>query len=106
MESNLAPANSLDLDRDLQERVTDAIYALDVLRGTRARVDVVVSQGQVTLQGTLQSPMAATEVARTAAEVPGAAGVISRLMDDATLSSQVAEALGGRLTAATLRAGD
>jgi len=93
MESNLASTN-VDLDLDLQERVTDAIYTLDVLRGTRAHVDVIVSNGQVTLQGALQSPMAAAEVARTAAEVPGVSGVHSQLVDDATLSSQVAEALG------------
>jgi osmotically-inducible protein OsmY len=93
MESNLAPANNIDLDLDLQERVTDVIYALDVLRGTRAHVEVIVSHGQVTLQGTLQSPMAAAEVARAAAEALGVAGVINHLVDDATLSSQVAKAL-------------
>ena len=93
MEANLAPAGNIDLDLDLQERVTDAIYALDVLRGTRARVDVLVNSGQVTLQGNLQSPMAAAEVARAAAEVPGAGMVTSHLVDDATLSSQVAEDL-------------
>jgi len=92
MEANLAPAN-VDLDLDLQERIHDAIYALDVLRGSRAHVDVIVNNGQVALQGNLQSPMAAAEVARAAADVPGAGPVISHLVDDATLSSQVAEAL-------------
>jgi osmotically-inducible protein OsmY len=92
MDSNPAPAN-VDLDLDTQERVHDAIYALDVLRGTRAHVDVAVNNGQVTLRGNLQSPMAAAEVARTAAEAPGVTGVISHVVDDATLSSQLAEAL-------------
>ena len=90
MESNLAPVNT---DLDLQERVADAIHALDVLRGSRAQVAVTVSGGQVTLAGVLQSPMAAAEVAHAAAGVAGNLPVINRLMDDATLSSQVAEAL-------------
>src|SRR5260370_3661163 len=92
MDSNLATVNA-DLDLDLQERVHDAIYALDVLRGTRAHVDVAVNNGQVTLQGNIQSPMAAAEVARTAAETPGVTRVISHVVDDPTLSIQLAEAL-------------
>lgn len=92
MESNLAPANT-DLDLDLQERVTSAIHALDVLRGSRAHVAVTVKGGQVTLAGVLQSPMAAAEVAHVAAEVAGDLPVINHLADDATLSSQVAAAL-------------
>jgi len=93
MESHAAPANTIDLDLDLQERVMDAINALDVLRGSRAKVDVTVSNGQVTLQGALQSPMAAAEVARAAADVAGPTAVVNQLVDDATLSSQVAEIL-------------
>ena len=93
MDSNLAPAN-LNLDLDLTERVSDAIHALDVLRGSRAHVEVKVANGHVTLEGNVQSPMAAVEVQRAAAEAPGVAGVTSRLIDDATLSRQAAEALG------------
>jgi osmotically-inducible protein OsmY len=92
MESNLAPANT-DLDLDLQERVSDAIQALDVMHGSRAQVAVTVSGGQVTLAGILQSPMAAAEVAHAAGEVAGDLPVINHLLDDASLSSQVAEAL-------------
>ena len=92
MESNLAPATT-DLDLDLQERVRDAIQTLDVLRGSRAQVAVSVSGGQVTLAGVLQSPMAAAEVAHAAAEVAGNLPVINHLLDDASLSSRVAEAL-------------
>jgi len=92
MESNLATANT-DLDLDLQERVRGAIYALDVLRGSRAQVAVTVSGGQVTLEGVLQSPMAAAEVAHAAAEVAGGLPIHNHLLDDASLSSQVAEAL-------------
>ena len=105
MESNLAPANNMDLDLDLQERVTDAIYGLDVMRGTRALVNVMVSNGQVTLQGALQSPMAAAEVERAAADAPGVGAVISHLVDDATLSSQVAEALATDARTATISPG-
>jgi osmotically-inducible protein OsmY len=92
MDSNLAPANT-DIDLDLQERVHDAIHTLDVMRGTRAHVEVIVYNGQVTLQGVVQSPMAAAEVAHAAASVFGAGTIISHLVDDATLSRQVAEAL-------------
>jgi osmotically-inducible protein OsmY len=92
MEANLAPATT-DLDLDLQERITAAINALDVLRGTRARVAVMVNHGQVTLTGALQSPMAAAEVARAAAEVPGVNAVVNQLVDDGSLSSLVAGAL-------------
>lgn len=92
MESNLALANT-DLDLDLQERVTNAIQSLDVLRGSRTQVVVTVSGGQVTLTGVLQSPMAAAEVAHAAAEVAGNLPVVNHLLDDASLSSQVAEAL-------------
>ena len=92
MESNLAPANA-DLDLDLQERVTDAIQSLDVLRGSRTQVMVTVRGGQVTLAGVLQSPMAVAEVAHAAAEVAGSLPIVNHLTDDATLSSQVAEAL-------------
>jgi osmotically-inducible protein OsmY len=92
MDSNLAPA-STDIDLDLTERVSGAINALDVLRGTRAHVAVTVTNGHVTLDGVVQSPMAAVEVERAAAAAPGAAGLTSRLTDDASLSRRVAEAL-------------
>jgi len=95
MEHDLAPApvNTMDADLDLAERVRDAIHALDVLRGSRAQVDVTVSDGHVTLAGVVQSPMAAVEVARAAADVAGAGGVTNHVLDDASLSSRVAEAL-------------
>jgi len=92
MDSNLAPATT-DLDLDLQERVHDAIHALDVMRGSRAHVAVTVSGGQVTLEGNVQSPMAAAEVAHAARGVAGSLPVINHLVDDATLTNQVAEAL-------------
>lgn len=92
MESNLAPANT-DVDLDLQERVNDAIRSHGTLRGTRAHINVTVANGQVTLDGVVQSPMAAAEVERTAADVAGAGAVTSRLTDDATLSRRVAAAL-------------
>ena len=92
MESNLARANA-DLDLDLQERVTDAIQSLDVLRGSRTQVAVTVNGGQVTLAGVLQSPMAVAEVVHAAAEAAGNLPVVNHLIDDASLSSRVAEAL-------------
>ena len=91
MEANLV--STTDLDLDLQERVSHAIHGLDVLRGSRAHVEVIVSNGQVTVQGNVQSPMAAAEVAHAAASVPGAGAIINQVVDDATLSRQVAEAL-------------
>ena len=93
MEHDLAPANTMDTDLDLAERIRTAIHALDVLRGTRAHVEVTVTNGHATLDGVVQSPMAAVEVARAAADVAGGAGVTSHLLDDAGLSNRVAEAL-------------
>jgi osmotically-inducible protein OsmY len=104
MDSTPAPANT-DTDLDLQERVRDAIYALDVMRGTRAHVNVTVAKGHVTLDGVVQSPMAAAEVERAAADVAGAGAVTSHLLDDATLSSRVAEALGKDPRTATIPPG-
>lgn len=92
MEANLV-STTTDLDLDLHERVNDAIHTLDVLRGSRAHVEVIVSNGQVTLQGNVQSPMAAAEMAHAAASVAGAGAITNQVVDDATLSRQVAEAL-------------
>jgi osmotically-inducible protein OsmY len=92
MEANLATVNA-DIDLDLTERVSQAIGALDILHGTRAHVDVQAVNGHVTLEGIVQSPMSAVEVARAATDVPGVSGVTSHVVDDATLSRKVAEAL-------------
>ena len=86
-------ASQMDLDLDLTERVSRAVDALDMLRGTRAHVDVSVSQGHVTLEGVVQSPMAAAEVENTAAYVSGGAPITNRLTNDSALSSAVAKAL-------------
>ncbi len=93
MDSNLAPANNLDLDLDLTERINDAVSAIDGLRGTRAHVEVTVENGHVTLAGVLRSPMAAAEVERAAAAVSGGAPIANHVTDDATVSRRVAEAL-------------
>lgn len=92
MQANLDTVNT-DIDLDLAEQVNNAIGELDILHGTRAQVDVQVVNGHVTLEGIVQSPMAAVEVERAAAEVPGVSGVTSHVVDDATLSRQVAEVL-------------
>ncbi len=93
MEHELAPVDNIDIDLDLAERVRDAIGALDILRGSRAHVDVMVANGHVTLSGNVQSPMAAAEVGHAAAETAGAAAVTNHVVDDASLSRLVAEAL-------------
>ena len=92
MDHELAPVNNIDIDLDLAERVRQAIGTLDVLRGSRAHVDVTVANGHVTLAGNVQSPMAAAEVGHAAAEIAGAA-VTNHVVDDATLSRRVAVAL-------------
>jgi osmotically-inducible protein OsmY len=92
MESKIAPVEA-DLDYDLEAEVRDAIMSLDSVRATHAEVDVAVKQGHVTLSGIVQSPMAAIEVERTAAEVPGVAAVTNHLLDDGTLARNIAEAL-------------
>jgi osmotically-inducible protein OsmY len=86
-------ASQADLDLDLAERVTQAVNGLDVVRGTRAHVTVMVAGGHVTLAGVLQSPMAAAEVEHVAAYVSGGAPITNKLVDDAALSTRVAEAL-------------
>ncbi len=92
METIIAPVEA-DVDYDLEAEVRDAILGLDSVRGTRAMVQVTVRAGQVTLAGNVQSPMAAVEVERAAAEVPGVMSVDNQIVDDGTLARVLAEAL-------------
>jgi osmotically-inducible protein OsmY len=92
MEANLALV-SPDRDLDLHAAVHEVLNGLDGVRGTRAVIEVEVVNGHVTLRGAVQSPMAAVEIERAVAEVPGLAGLTSLLVDDGTLSRDVAEAL-------------
>jgi osmotically-inducible protein OsmY len=92
MEANLTSVTT-DQDLDLHAAVHDVLNSLDLVRGTRAEIDVAVSNGHVTLRGVVQSPMVVVEVERAVAEVPGVAGLTNLLVDDGTLSRNVAEAL-------------
>ena len=92
MEIETTPAGT-DLDNDIEAEVTDAVMALDAVRPSAAVVNVDVRAGLVTLTGYVQSPMAAVEVERAAAEVPGVTGVANNLIDDGSLSRLVAEVL-------------
>lgn len=92
METTIAAAVA-DTDYDLEGQVRDAILAIDAVRGTRAEVLVTVQAGHVTLDGVVQSEMAAIEVERAAEAVPGVRAVTNNLIDDATLVRRVAEAL-------------
>ncbi|MEP7357255.1 MAG: BON domain-containing protein, partial [Anaerolineales bacterium] len=82
-----------DTDLDLEAQVREAIDQLDILNGTRARVDLAVKDGHVTLHGNVQSPMSCVEVEWAAAAVPAVKGVTNMLVDDAELSRRVATAL-------------
>jgi osmotically-inducible protein OsmY len=82
-----------DQDLDLRTAVEDVLNRLDIIRSSRAEVEVEVANGHVTLRGAVQSPMTAVDVERAAAEVPGVTQVTNLLVDDGTLSRQVAEAL-------------
>ena len=82
-----------DADLDIEAAVRDAILNLRDVRPTSAEVEVEVHGGRVTLSGVVQSPMAAVEVERAAADVPGVTGVTSHLIDDGTLSRSVAWSL-------------
>lgn len=84
---------SADTALDLEAEVREAIHSLDILRGTRAEVNIAVSGGHVTLHGVVQSPMAAVEAERAAADVPGVTEVTNELVDDGSLTRQVAEVL-------------
>jgi osmotically-inducible protein OsmY len=92
MEANLTSVTT-DQDLDLHAAVHDVLNSLDLVRGTRAEIDVAVANGHVTLRGVVQSPMVVVEVERAVAEVPGVAGLTNLLVDDGTLSRNVAEAL-------------
>jgi osmotically-inducible protein OsmY len=92
MDTPAAPVMT-DNDLDLEAAVRNAVMALDGVRPTRSEVNISVSQGQVTLTGVVPSPMTAAEVEVAAASVPGVMAVTNRLVDDGTLSRQVAEAL-------------
>jgi osmotically-inducible protein OsmY len=92
MDAYLTQAIS-DQDLDLRTAVEDVLNRLDVVRSSRAEIDVEVVNGHVTLRGVVQSPMMAAEVERAVAEVPGIAALTNLLIDDGTLSRQVAEAL-------------
>jgi osmotically-inducible protein OsmY len=82
-----------DRDLDLLAAIHDNLNQLDLVRASRARVAVHVAAGQVTLTGAVQSPMAAVEVERVVAEVPGVESIDNQLVDDGTLSRTVAEVL-------------
>lgn len=82
-----------DQNLDLTAAIHDVLNQVDVLRGSRARVSVQVNGGQVTLTGAVQSPMAAVDVERAVADVPGVEQVLNDLVDDGTLVRDVAEAL-------------
>jgi osmotically-inducible protein OsmY len=82
-----------DQDLDLRTAVEDVLNRLDIVRSSRVEVYVEVANGHVTLSGVVQSPMVSVEVERAVAEVPGVTQVTNLLVDDGTLSRQVAEAL-------------
>ncbi|MCC7361510.1 MAG: BON domain-containing protein [Anaerolineales bacterium] len=88
-----APATLTDRDLDLTAAIRDVLNQLDLVRGSRARVSVQVSAGQVTLTGAVQSPMVAVDVERAVADVPGVEQVRNDLVDDGNLRRAVAEAL-------------
>lgn len=82
-----------DRDLDLLAAIHDNLNQLDLVRSSRAQVAVQVAAGQVTLTGAVQSPMVAVEVERAVAEVPGVESLDNQLVDDGTLSRQIAEEL-------------
>lgn len=82
-----------DSDLDLWAEIRANLNQLDLVRSSRAQVEVQVAAGAVTLIGAVQSPMVAVEVERAVAEVPGVESVQNDLVDDGTLSRAIAEAL-------------
>lgn len=92
MDAEATPTTA-DRDLDLDAALTEMLYQMDGLAGTRAEVQVEVADGHVTLRGNVQSPMVAVEVERAVAGLPGVTGVTNWLADDGTLSRAVAEAL-------------
>jgi len=92
MDAEAAPTMA-DRDLDLDAALTERLYQMDGLEGTRADVQVEVANGHVTLRGNVQSPMVMAEVERAVADLPGVRGVSNFLADDGTLSRAAAEAL-------------
>jgi osmotically-inducible protein OsmY len=92
MEATATPTN-LSTDLDLEAAVRDAILELDNLRPTQSEVTISVTNGQVRLTGIVPSRMIAAEVERVARTVPGVTEVSNELLDDGSLTLQLARTL-------------
>ena len=92
MEMTAFPTD-ITTDLDIEAEVTGAIRGLDILRPTRAEVNISVTNGQVTLTGIVPSIFAAIEAERAARAVPGVVGVSNQLVDDGTLTRHLAHRL-------------
>jgi osmotically-inducible protein OsmY len=77
----------------LQERVTQAIHDLLMVRETRAPITTLAQDGVVTLQGNVLSEIMRRAVQYKAATTPGVTKVIDELYDDPSIELAVAAAL-------------
>jgi osmotically-inducible protein OsmY len=77
----------------LQERVTQAIQGLVMVRETRAPITVLAQDGVVTLKGNVLSEVMRRAVQYMAATTPGVTKVIDELYDDPSIEFAVAAAL-------------
>ncbi len=92
METTAVPVHT-STDLDLEAEVVRAIRGLDILRPTRAEVNVSVENGQVTLTGIVPSIFAAVEAERAVRALPGIRGVTNKLLDDGAIARRAAHAL-------------
>lgn len=84
----------------LQERVSQAIHDLVMVRETRAPITVLAQDGVVTLQGHMLSEIMRRAVQYKAATTPGVTKVIDEMYDDPSIELAVAAALAAHGTLA------
>ena len=92
METTAIPVHT-STDLDLEAEVVRAIRGLDILRPTRAEVNVSVEDGRVTLTGIVPSIFAAVEAERAVLVLLGVRGVTNKLLDDGAITRRAAHAL-------------
>jgi osmotically-inducible protein OsmY len=84
-----------EVDRDISERVVNAIHADKVVRESRVPLEVEVRNAVVEVRGLVLSETMRDRVLYAAAATPGVSRVIDRLKSDPELETGVAHALAG-----------
>jgi osmotically-inducible protein OsmY len=89
-----APATA-ERNQALNRAVHDALFRYDPLRSSLPGIQVMSSEGNVTLSGLVRSRMMKAMAATLAGRVPGVAGVQYQLLTDADIETAVALEMAG-----------